>query len=157
MSYKTVDEIRLILNGFMSRNIPNDLYKIFILFIHDPLNTVLLNDKQIEGIYQMISNQLNKPINHINLQFLYCATKHGFEPINWHKKVDNNGKTITFILTEHDYIFGGFTSIPWISENTTIHKIDKTAFIFRLTPNIKIYKHNNNGIDAVGHRNDVSC
>ena len=44
--------------------------------------------------------------------------------INFHNKCDNQGPTIVLIQSDKDYIFGGFPSISWISND----KNDSSAY-----------------------------
>ncbi|CAF3054768.1 unnamed protein product [Rotaria sp. Silwood2] len=38
---------------------------------------------------------------------------------------------MTIILSNNNYLFGGYTAIPWTSDNS--NKSDTTAFLFTLT------------------------
>ena len=50
---------------------------------------------------------------------------------DFHKKCDNKGKTITLIQNEKGYIFGGYASIPWTSDN--FYHSAPDSFLFTLT------------------------
>jgi len=72
------------------------------------------------------------------IELLYRASEHGFEASSFHKYCDNKGSTIVVIKSENDYIFGGFTSVPWT--NTDKDKEDNHAFLFNIYPFNKKYK-----------------
>ena len=65
------------------------------------------------------------------LERLYCASNDGWDSADFHSKCDNKGPTVTVIKCTDGYVFGGFTSAPWTSENTC-HVACADAFIFSL-------------------------
>ena len=81
---------------------------------------------------------MNKRIKEINK--LYQATKDGGDPINFHLKCDNIPNTLVLIKSEGKRRFGGFTPIPWKSEERYVYKQDSEnkTFVFSLD-NKKIY------------------
>jgi hypothetical protein len=64
---------------------------------------------------------------------LYRATRDGFTANAFHAKCDGKSKTITIIMTNGNYVFGGYTSAAWNSAGTYI--ADTNAFIFSLRRN----------------------
>ncbi|KAJ5080086.1 hypothetical protein M0811_14173 [Anaeramoeba ignava] len=48
----------------------------------------------------------------------YSAKRYGFNCKNWHSVIDNKGKTLIIIKTTNNYIFGGFTSVGFLSDET---------------------------------------
>ncbi|KAJ5068952.1 pep-cterm sorting domain-containing protein [Anaeramoeba ignava] len=48
----------------------------------------------------------------------FSAKKEGFSYKTWHEKCDNKGKTLIIIKTKENYIFGGFTSVGFLSDET---------------------------------------
>ncbi|KAJ5068787.1 pep-cterm sorting domain-containing protein [Anaeramoeba ignava] len=72
----------------------------------------------------------------------YSAKKDGFDCKNWHKKVDNKGKTLIIIKTKDNFIFGGFTQVGWTNDKSNWSEknrrynhgyiSDSNAFIFSL-------------------------
>ena len=89
-------------------------------------------------LYKEIENKMNKKIKGINK--LYQATKDGGDPINFHSKCDNIPNTLVLIKSEGKRRFGGFTPIPWKSEERYVYKQDSEnkTFVFSLD-NKKIY------------------
>ena len=65
------------------------------------------------------------------MELLYRGTRDGSSSKNFHSKCDNKGPTITLFKNEKGFVFGGFTSISWGSNNTW--KSAPDSFIFTLT------------------------
>ncbi|KAJ5075350.1 pep-cterm sorting domain-containing protein [Anaeramoeba ignava] len=72
----------------------------------------------------------------------FSAKRDGFDSQNWHKAVDDKGKTLVIIKTKDNFIFGGFTQVGWTNDkskwnesyqdNPNGYIIDSNAFIFSL-------------------------
>ncbi|KAJ5075204.1 pep-cterm sorting domain-containing protein [Anaeramoeba ignava] len=71
----------------------------------------------------------------------FSTKRDGFSPQNWHKAVDDKGKTLVIIKTKDNFIFGGFTQVGWTNDKskwsfdsgTGWGRIkDSNAFIFSL-------------------------
>ncbi|KAJ5080467.1 hypothetical protein M0811_14062 [Anaeramoeba ignava] len=60
----------------------------------------------------------------------FSAKKDGFDSQNWHKAVDDKGKTLVIIKTKDNFIFGGFTQVGFNGDKGYIK--DSNAFIFSL-------------------------
>ncbi|KAJ5071705.1 hypothetical protein M0811_10114 [Anaeramoeba ignava] len=60
----------------------------------------------------------------------FSAKKDGFDCKNWHKAVDNKGKTLVIIKTKDNFIFGGFTQVGFNGNSGWIN--DSNSFIFSL-------------------------
>jgi hypothetical protein len=65
-------------------------------------------------------------------RLLYRGTRDGFGGANFHSKCDQQSNTVTIILTNAGYIFGGFTPIAW--DSSSGYKADNTgqSFVFSL-------------------------
>jgi len=61
---------------------------------------------------------------------LWRGTRDGFETSTFHAKCDGKPNTLTFVKTTTGWIFGGYTSIPWLSSGGW--KPDNKAFLFSL-------------------------
>ena len=61
---------------------------------------------------------------------LYRATRDGFSGEAFHAKCDDKAKTVSIIKNNLNYVFGGYTSEKWTSNDEFI--TDKNAFIFSL-------------------------
>ncbi|KAJ5067103.1 hypothetical protein M0811_13253 [Anaeramoeba ignava] len=75
----------------------------------------------------------------------FSAKRDGFNCENWHKAVDNKGKTLVVIKTKQNFIFGGFTKVGWKKNKSKSNQKDtqfydgyindSDAFIFSLRNN----------------------
>jgi hypothetical protein len=63
-------------------------------------------------------------------ELIYEASRDGFDANAFHSRCDNKGPTMTIIQSNNNYLFGGYTTIPWSSDGT--YKSDATAFLFTL-------------------------
>ncbi|KAJ5076396.1 hypothetical protein M0811_06395 [Anaeramoeba ignava] len=61
----------------------------------------------------------------------YSAKRDGFDSQNWHKAVDDKGKTLVIIKTKDNFIFGGFTQVGFMTGDSR-YIPDPNAFIFSL-------------------------
>lgn len=64
-------------------------------------------------------------------KLIYKGSKHGFQASTFHSNCNNKGETITVVLSNDGYIFGGYTSIAWISDGN--YRQDNNAWLFTLT------------------------
>lgn len=64
-------------------------------------------------------------------ELLYKASRDGFDANTFHNRCDNKGRTITIIQSTKNYLFGGYTSVPWTSLGN--YAVDSNAFLFTLT------------------------
>ncbi|KAJ5075871.1 pep-cterm sorting domain-containing protein [Anaeramoeba ignava] len=65
----------------------------------------------------------------------YSAKKDGFSSTKWHYVCDDKGKTLILIKTKDNFIFGGFTSVGFVSGVDNRYIYDSEAFIFSLRNN----------------------
>ncbi len=71
---------------------------------------------------------LMKYVGNAKLEMLHSASKHWFAAASFHKNCDNKGATITIVESNLGNVFGGYTSLSWISSEG--YKSDSTAWIF---------------------------
>lgn len=88
----------------------------------------------------------------LRLELIYRGSRDGFTAKAFHTICDNQGPTLSLIKSEHDKVFGGYTSRSWQSDNT-FHK-DEEAFVFSLT-NKTIHRQYQNKDMAVSHFSDI--
>jgi hypothetical protein len=67
-----------------------------------------------------------------NWQLIYKGTKNGFDAMDCHRHIDNQGPTLTVVQSSEGYLFGGYTSVSWGAIKGDCFN-DKTAFLFTLT------------------------
>jgi len=96
---------------------------------HTLQDSVIIGDN--ETYFGMLSNWL-KPVVQVNGQWILCwrASLHGWAAATFHSLCDNKGPTVTIVKDTNNNIFGGYTNIPWRSENR--YKNDPKAFLFSL-------------------------
>ena len=63
-------------------------------------------------------------------KMIYRATRDGFQASSFHAKCDHQSRTLTIIQTTQGYIFGGYTSVEWVSDKRW--KANPNAFLFSL-------------------------
>ena len=123
-----------------------------IKYLKDKINnisnkSVIIKEDESEMITSEIEKKTNKKIKEIVK--LYQATVDGGNSEIFHKKCDNIPNTLILIKSEGKRRFGGFTPIPWKSEENYIKDPEGKTFVFSLD-NKKIY-YLNNPDNAVYH------
>ena len=99
-----------------------------------------------------IINKLKKIIGrNCNLELLYQMTRDGNRTIDFHKKVDIKGPTITLFNTKDGYSFGGYTSKSFKSNGGWIKDPDSFLFNFNNLSKFKIKDGTEN--DAIFYGN----
>ena len=93
----------------------------------------------------------------VKFELLWQGSRDGFTADKFHTNCNNKGPTVTVIKSEHDQIFGGFTSESWGFAGSTakggVNKKDPTAFIYSLSKEVKCaHQLNDNSI-----RDDPRC
>jgi len=114
------------------------LYSFYSNIISDWSEIYKIKTKYIDSIILNNNERKKEFINKIiewsgykSMELIYRGTRDGMTSKDFHNKCDNKGKTICLFLNDKDYIFGGYSSIPWTSNEG-----DKTAndcFLFTLT------------------------
>ena len=93
--------------------------------------SIIMNENEKNIIFPEIEKKMNKKIK--ELKKLYQATIDGGEPLNFHLNCDNIPNTLILIKSEGQRRFGGFTQIPWKSdENGFLFKIQSIKLLFFL-------------------------
>ena len=97
-------------------------------FVLDDKSNILF-EKDITNL----KSWLIKPgFTKIKLSLLYRGSRDGFSGNSFHEKCDNKTPTISFIRSNYNLTFGGFTNATWNYVNGGC-KSDHGAFIFSLT------------------------
>ena len=63
-------------------------------------------------------------------QLIYKASQDGFASKDFHRKCDSVSQTLTIVKTIDGFIFGGYTELPWHSNDE--YSKDENAFLFSL-------------------------
>jgi hypothetical protein len=86
----------------------------------------MFNSKIIQNPPFMFSDLFAK-----KWQLLYRGSEDGFRTSDFHRKCDGRKNTLSVILTTDDFIFGGFTPVPWDSGGS--YRADSTMKSFLFT------------------------
>lgn len=81
-------------------------------------------------------NLLGKPFDS-NLILLYQGVRDGYNPKDFHSKVDGISNTLTVVKTKSGNVFGGFTTQDWGERSLNYFKSDSNAFLFSLVNSYK--------------------
>jgi len=115
-------------------------------------DSLIIKDKNDS---KMIKNWIDSNRD-IYFQLLYRATRDGDSFNNFHSKC-NDAPNISLIKLENGMIIGGYTTIPWKSEDKA-YISDKEAFIFSVNSKEKYnLKKELNGNYAVYHNTSNYC
>ena len=61
---------------------------------------------------------------------LYRGTRDGFGSSAFHSRCDGKSNTVTIILNDQNHVFGGYTSVAWLSSTSWL--TDSSAYLFSL-------------------------
>ena len=142
----TITKLEKIFNIYNKITEKNEIIENNINYFKDSL---IIKDKNDSN---MIKNWINSNKD-IFFQLLYRATRDGDSYDNFHSKC-NDAPNISLIKLDNGRIIGGYTTIPWKSENNS-YISDKEAFIFSVDSKEKYnLKKELNGNNAIYH--DIS-
>ena len=129
------DSKNLINNLEVKNNFFNkDLFSLKINNVSNPIDSTIMEKKELDMIYSAIKERMNKEIKEIKK--LYQATKDGGDSKTFHKLCDGIPNTLVLYKSEGNRRFGGFVSECWKIEYDAI--LDKNCFLFSLDKK-KIY------------------
>ena len=120
--------------------IPDAILNIIVKFhgIFDiSFDTNIIEHKKLDFM-EMLSNQLNK--YDFKLKRIYSAKKDSFNVKKFHKLCDNKKSVITIVKNTNDYVFGAYTSFPFLSPLKWYIMKDKNAFLFTIFPHVNVYE-----------------
>ena len=116
--------------------------------------SVIMQENEFNIINLGIKNRINKQIKEIKK--IYQATLDGDASSDFHSKCDNIPNTLILFKTEGKRRFGGFTTIPWTSEENGKYLDDKNAFLFSIDKQ-RIYPLKSNKKAVYHHKNYGPC
>ena len=97
---------------------------------------IIPNEKEKEkNIIEWIN-----PHKNIKFTLIFRKSRDGSNGKDFHKYCDNQGPTLSLVVTETGYIFGGYTPINWESPSCQ-DKEDEATFIFSLKTMTKFTKY----------------
>jgi hypothetical protein len=68
---------------------------------------------------------------HQKWELIYKGSRDGFDSNAFHTRCNNQGPTMTIVLSNNNHLFGGYTSVAWTSSGS--YGNDAQAFLFTLT------------------------
>ncbi|CDW74544.1 UNKNOWN [Stylonychia lemnae] len=74
-------------------------------------------------------------------ELLYKATRDTFSSAKMHEMINNKGPIVGIIKSQHDQVFGGYSSVGWKADGAWT--LDGKAFIFSLTKKTKHEQYQN--------------
>jgi hypothetical protein len=107
-----------------------------------------MKEDEKKMIYSEIENKMNKKIKYIKK--LYQATTDGGDSKIFHLKCDNIQNSLVLIKSEGKRRFGGFTPIPWKSEEIWKYKKDPEMKFMKSERSFYIESLQNMGIYGEG-------
>ena len=90
--------------------------------------SIILQESQRENEFL---NKILEWTGYKDMELIYRGTRDGMQSNVFHNKCDNQGPTICLFKNEKNYIFGGYTSLSWTSNEG--YKSASDSFIFTLT------------------------
>jgi hypothetical protein len=90
---------------------------------------ILKNPVVSQEQLQFLNTILNGPKK---VELLFRASEHQFKIAAFHKQCDGIPNTLTLVRTEFGRTIGGFSSIPWDSNNSWGHDPNARCFLFSL-------------------------
>ncbi|KAJ5079956.1 pep-cterm sorting domain-containing protein [Anaeramoeba ignava] len=101
------------LNQFIEKENQNSF--IFKSRFHFLTESTIIEEKEH---FNLIKEWINDNEFFSKMKLGFSTKKEGFDCRKWHSKCDDKGKTLIIIKTKDNYIFGGFTSIGYISDKS---------------------------------------
>ncbi|CDW77572.1 UNKNOWN [Stylonychia lemnae] len=108
-------------------------------FSEETLSVFNITDEHEELLKQWIYGE--DEIQNSKFELLFKATRDSFSSIKMHEMIDNKGPIVGIIKSEHDQVFGGYSSIGWKANDG--QTADDKAFIFSLTKKTKHEQYQN--------------
>lgn len=96
------------------------------------------------------------------VKLLYNSSRDGMVPHKFHELCDNKGPTLTLIKhvphgQTKDYIFGGFSSSPWTSGNTSDTNLNAFLFSLKNSHGVPVYMPHNTKLVGNPQHNNIHC
>jgi hypothetical protein len=66
-------------------------------------------------------------------RLLYRGTRDSFQSGDFHRCCDGHAHTMTLVMSTDDWVFGGYTPVPWNSRNSHASDPDLESFLFTIT------------------------
>lgn len=79
----------------------------------------------------------------------YRMSEHGSSKANFDERCRGKNPTFVFIKSDHERVFGGFTTVEWMTPDTADYRLqDDNAYLFSITHKTKhpVYKHRTSAV-----------
>ena len=137
-------------------NVPAALKYLIRNFASKIFNSNILSMEQDYDLYHILSNKLSNRYKIKKVKLLYRASEHNYLASKFHQLCDGKGETVTIIKSNFKNIFGGFTKIPWSSDNEFHgNKGESFLFLLKSTDTIQTCPHVWNHRDRGCGKNEV--
>ena len=106
------------------------LYQYLYPYLHYPTSSIISSVDM-----NTISHWINPSLIY-TFTLLYKASEDGDDVKTFHNLCDNMGSTVTLILTEDNWIFGGYTDVEWESDDDPSYwsyRHSNQSFLFSIT------------------------
>ena len=112
----------------MSLNLRKEIIKIKA----GEINPIINSQSKIINFdsFKQLNNWIN-PLKSLKFDLLFTASINGDTAEDFHKYCDGKGPTMTVVKGKNGYIFGGYVTVPFSSDNK--YHYDDKAFLFSLT------------------------
>lgn len=103
-------------------------------------------ESQLQCLSKLISSLsqaefLAKSIPDFNkATLLYRASRDGYDVSTFHNLCDFKGRTLSLVLSQSDYLSGGYSGVPWTSPEECEKVFDPQAFVCSLTNKLRIFR-----------------
>ncbi len=125
---KAADEPRSIIESKVSfirqMNLIFNIY-VYITYLFQMDSSILLDNYLKDSLLFLIGLQ------NFSFSLLWRGSRDGFRHADFHRLCDGQGRTLTVIKSTDGWIFGGYTSVSWSSDDQ--ETVDDTAFLYTLT------------------------
>ena len=114
--------------------VPIEIQQIIQEFTKRIFNSKILSKAQDLELLQLLNVNIPTILKHNRLELLFRASEHNFNATEFHIACDGHSNTITIIKSDHGNIFGGYTTIPWQSEDEELYG-NGESFLYLLYSN----------------------
>ena len=117
------------------------------VIIYSVIEAVLPDSKIVKAkedivlLHKWVSEQTNTKVT---FKLLWQGSRDGYTAAAFHNKCNNQGATLTVIVSDKGNVFGGYTKESWgYSPSGGTYKYDSTAFVYSLTHKTKCARQKN--------------
>ena len=136
------EEDKILVFGYIRKNakmrIPAPIINLCIVFCMDiAIDSNILTNKEKKMLKNIlraqklnINDEVDGKYKNLKFNLLYTLSKEGKSGKIFHEKCNNKGATVIVVQSQHNHVFGGYTSVSW--QSTSNYATDQYAFLFLL-------------------------